>query len=101
MDEMQRMPMAAGVIGVDRGQARVNVTYNGRNGDLPDAVSFDLSDDIVRRIVAEALRTGGIPGIPADENPDLDGFVIDRFAADEATPFNRACVRPKATFGMP
>ena len=58
-------------------QAIVNVTYGGRNGDLPDPVRRDASKEAIRGWVEEALKTGGIPGIPADRYADLRNFVID------------------------
>lgn len=80
-------------------QARVNVTWRGHNGDLPDPVSFDAGDGDVRGWVAEALRTGSIPGLAADAAADLRDFVVDRFAASEARPYNLIQIRPKTPFG--
>ncbi len=80
-------------------QARVNVTWAGQNGDLPDPVRFDAGDGDVRAWVAEALRTGSIPGLHAQGGVDLRDFVVDRFAASEARPYNLIQVRPKTPFG--
>lgn len=79
--------------------ARVNVTWNGENGDLPDPVHFDSADSDVRMWVTEAVANGGIPGIPADPNADFTDFVVDRFAANEDVPYNRIMLRPKTPFG--
>ena len=80
--------------------ARVNVTYAGENGDLPDPVHFDAPDADVLLWVTEAVANGGIPGIPATPNADFDGFVVDRFAANEERPYNSIMVRPKTPFGF-
>jgi len=88
---------AAPAIGAD--QARVNITYGGSNGDLPDPVSFQAADGDVKTWVSEALRTGGVPGIPAVE-ADLRDFVVDRFPATAEIPLNRLFLRPKTPFGL-
>lgn len=81
-------------------EARVNVGYNGQNGDLPDPVSIDAQDEDVKRWVTEAIRTGSIPGIPADPAADLTGYMVDRYPANEARPWNLISIRPKTTFGF-
>lgn len=89
---------------MEANEARVNVTYSGKNGDLPDPVHFDSTDGDVRAWVTEAVRTGGVPGIPADPNADFRDFVIDRFPAP-ANPvqgersWNLISLRPKTPFG--
>jgi hypothetical protein len=80
-------------------EARVNVTWRGQNGDLPDPVSRDASDADVKRWVTEAVRTGGIPGIQADGGADFGDFVVDRFHANDARPWNLIQLRPKTPFG--
>jgi hypothetical protein len=80
-------------------EARVNVTWKGQNGDLPDTVARDSNDADVRQWVTEAVRTGGIPGINADARADFSDFVIDRFAPNDARPYNLIQVRPKVPFG--
>ena len=79
-------------------EARVNITHAGNNADLPDPVSFDATDGDIKQWVTEAVR-GGIPGIPADPTANFADFVIDRFASNDATPWNRLIVRPKTPFG--
>lgn len=83
-------------------EARVNVTFNRLNGDLPDPISFDMSDEELFRQLCEALTTGYIPGIPAQE--DLSrftsaNFVADRFAPTPNRPYNLIQIRPKTAFG--
>jgi hypothetical protein len=84
---------------MEENQARVNVTYAGQNGDLPDPVNFDATDGDVRQWVTEAVRGGGIPGIPASPDADFRDFVIDRFEANETRPYRLLQVRPKTPFG--
>lgn len=86
----------AAVVGPD--QARVNITWKGENADLPDPVSFDATDGDVKQWVTEAVRAG-MPGIAADVTANFGDFVIDRFPANEATPYNRLMLRPKTPFG--
>jgi len=84
---------------IDPNLARVNVTYGGQNGELIDPVAFDASEADVRAWVTEALRTGGIPGIPASPNADITGYVVERFAPTEARAWAAIFCRPKAEFG--
>lgn len=82
-----------------RNEARVNITWAGQNGDLPDPVSYDATDGDVRQWVTEAVRTGGVPGVTAAPYADFRDFVIDRFPASGARPYNLIQVRPKTPFG--
>jgi hypothetical protein len=90
--------MDAIVRAVQPHEARVNVTYAGQNGDLPDPVSFDATDGDVKQWLTEAISNGGIPGIP-EVQADLRDFVVDRFTATETRPYNLLQVRPKTPFG--
>ena len=78
--------------------ARLNVTYGGQNGDYPDPVDYDATDAEVKQIATEAVRTGYIPGIPADTNTDFADFVVDRFPATGELG-DRLMLRPKTPFG--
>jgi len=80
-------------------EARLNVTWAGQNGDLPDPVPFGATEGDIRQWAAEAIRTGGIAGIRVDGNVNLRGFVVDRFAPNEARPYNLIQIRPKTPFG--
>lgn len=80
-------------------EARVNVTYAALNGDLADAVAFDSTDAVIKAMLTEALRDGSVRGIPAQANPDLANYVIDRFPATNARPYALIQARPKTAFG--
>ena len=78
--------------------AFLNVTFGGMNGDLPDEVAFDSTDAQILGWATEAIRGGDVPGITADPNANLDGFVVERFAATGDKPERLFC-RPKTPFG--
>lgn len=80
--------------------ARVNITYGGANGDLPDTIHFDTPDSDIKQMVTEAVRGGGVPGIAADTAAEFSEFVVDRFAATDARPHPLLQVRPKTPFGL-
>jgi hypothetical protein len=80
-------------------QARLNNTWAGDNGDLPDAVGWDLDDEQIRQIALESIRSGSVPGIAADRDANLTDFVVDRFGASDDVPYHRLFVRPKTPFG--
>lgn len=85
---------------MDETQARLNVTYGGENGELPDPVFFDMADGDVKQIATEAVRGGDVPGIPADPNATFNDFVVERYPANEEVTFNRIMLRPKTPFGV-
>lgn len=87
------------VVAVLDGEARVNVTWGGANGDLPQPVPYDAADGDIRQWVTEAVTTGSIPGITSDAGADFTDFVVDRFGPTEARPWNLIQVRPKTPFG--
>lgn len=84
---------------VGEGEARVNITWKGQNGDMLDPVRLDLSNEEVLAMVTEAVRNGNVPGINADGGAEFRDFVVDRFDPTEAYPFPRFAVRPKTPFG--
>ena len=86
--------------GIKDTEARVNITYGGKNGDLPDPVFFQSTDVDVKAWVTEALRAGSVPGLDAAPNADFSDFVVDRFTASEARPYNLIQLRPKTPFGL-
>lgn len=78
--------------------AKLNLTWYGQNGDLPDFVDYDGHDDVLKAIAKEAVETGGVPGVTVNGMVDLDNFVVDRFPATEDLPA-RVFIRPKVPFG--
>jgi hypothetical protein len=97
-NDVLMVPANAMVQGIGAHEARVNVTWNGQNAELPDPVAFDATEGDIKQWVTEAVRAG-IPGIRADPAADFHDFVVDRFAASDATPYNRVMIRPKTPFG--
>lgn len=81
-------------------QARLNITWAGNNGDLPDPVPFDGADGDIKQMAAEAVRGGDILGIGADAGVNFNDFIVDRFQATEEVPYNRLFLRPKTPFGL-
>lgn len=80
-------------------QARLNITWQGNNGDLPDPVPFEAGDGDVKQWASEAVRQGYIPGIPADANVNFNDFIVDRFRSNDEVAYNRLFLRPKTPFG--
>jgi len=80
-------------------EARVNVTWSGCNGDLPDPVQFDAGDADIRSWVTEALQGGSVPGIPASPQVDLTDHIVERFEATDSRPVKMIFIRPKTAFG--
>lgn len=80
-------------------QARLNITWNGQNGDMPDPIDFDATDAEILAWSAEAIQNGGVPGIAADPNANLADFVVDRFGPGNGIDYNRVAIRPKTPFG--
>ena len=78
--------------------ARLTITYNGQQGDLPDMVPYDADDRDIKQMATESLRDGYVPGIDAVD-ADFGDFVVDRFPARDDVPYNRLSLRPKTPFG--
>jgi hypothetical protein len=81
------------------GMARLTITLNGQQGDLPDPVAYDMTDGDLKQVATESVRAGDIPGIDAAPDADFTDFVVDRFPARDDVPFNRLALRPKTPFG--
>lgn len=79
--------------------AKLAITYDGKFGDLPDPIAYDSSDEDIRHWATEAVRSGGVPGIPAIAHANFEGFVVERYPAGDGRPFATIAVRPKTPFG--
>ena len=78
--------------------AKLNITYSGTSADLDRGIPDDLSDDEIRRIAVEVIRSGDLPGLHVAGLADntLRHFVVDRFVQDGEV---RVFLRPKVPFG--
>jgi hypothetical protein len=83
------------MIGID--EAVLNITYADTNGDLKDGVPFDSTDADIKRYATEAVRSGSVQGISAQE-ADFSDYTVVRFSAKDDLP-NRVVLRPKTPFG--
>ena len=84
---------------VPENMAKLTITYNGFQGDLPDPVSYDSLDSDLKQMATESIRQGYVPGIDAVQDVNLTDFVVDRFPARQDVPFARISIRPKTPFG--
>ena len=84
---------------VQDNEAMVVVTYDGMSGDLRDPVPYDATDTQILGWVRESLQGGSVEGIPAQNEPNLQDYVVQRVASSETVQFNRLMVRPKTPFG--
>jgi len=79
--------------------AILNITYQGLSADYELELDFAASDDDVRRIAVEVVRSGGVRGLHVAQLPvnAFDQFVVDRLRAPDGGP--RIYLRPKVPFG--
>lgn len=81
-------------------EAKVEITWQNQQSMLPDPVHFESTEGDIKAWVAEAIRGGGIPGIVADPNVNLQDFKVERFGPLEGVrTHNLITIRPKVTFG--
>lgn len=80
-------------------EARLNITWNGQCGDLPDPIEYDSSENDIKAMATEAVRGGGVPGIRADQNVDFSDFRVEKFPAEEGRDTMLVMIRPKTPFG--
>jgi len=85
-------------------EARVNITYNGQNFELPDPVHYQAGDGDIKTWASEAIRTGSVPGVAADPNVNLQNYMVDRFdapvnPAPGQRDHNLIQIRPKTAYG--
>jgi hypothetical protein len=89
-----------GMNGIAIHEARLNITYGGQNGDLPDPIARDASDGDIKQWAQEAVRGGHVPGIRADRTVSFAAFVVDRFPPNDQRPYHTIFLRPKTEFGV-
>ena len=79
--------------------AILNITYQGQSADYELELDFAASDDDIRRIAVEVVRSGGVRGLHVAElSPHaFDHFVIDRLRDPDGA--QRIFLRPKVPFG--
>ena len=80
-------------------RAIVSVTWQGAHGALPDSIAAQTPTLEVLMMLEEAIRTGGIPGIPADLRVDLTDYTIDRPQVAGGDSPQRLIARPKTDYG--
>lgn len=85
---------------IPKGMAALNITWNRQNGTLEQPVEFDSPDKDILQVATEAVRSGSVKGITADEEVDFTDFVVRRFDATDEMPFARLTVSPKTPFGV-
>lgn len=82
--------------------ARLNITFNGENGDLTDFIHFTASDAEIKHWATEAVLHGNVSGITVtgtQVSVNFENFVVDRFPAHKARPYALVQLRPKTPFG--
>jgi hypothetical protein len=79
--------------------AILNITYQGMSADYDLSLDFAATDEDIRRIAVEVVRSGSIHGLHvAQLDPrELDGYVVDRLKAPDGSA--RIYLRPKVPFG--
>ncbi len=79
--------------------AILNITYQGQSADAPNPLDDRTSDEDVRRIAVELLRTGALDGLVVAElsTNAFRHFVVDRLADPDGVV--RIYLRPKVPFG--
>lgn len=86
-------------LGLRPTEARLNLTFDGKNGDLVEPVPFGASDAELKAWAREALIGGSIPGFTVRGRVELADYVVDRFPANAQIPYNRIFLRPSTPFG--
>lgn len=87
------------VLDIRAGEARVNITVNGQNGDMQQPIAYDATDEQIKNWATEAIQAGNVPGIDPFPNPDFTNYRVDRFPPKEEVPFARVSLRPKTEYG--
>jgi hypothetical protein len=79
--------------------ATLNITYGGQSADYDLDIDWQATDDDIRRIAVEVVRSGGVRGLHVPELRDdaFALFVVDRLRASGGE--QRIYLRPKVPFG--
>jgi hypothetical protein len=79
--------------------ATLNITYGGQSADYDLDIDWQATDDDIRRIAVEVVRSGGVRGLHVPELRDdaFALFVVDRLRAPGGE--QRIYLRPKVPFG--
>lgn len=79
--------------------AILNITYQGHSADFDLAVDFATTDEDIRRIAVEIVRSGGARGLVIPDLPQnaFASFVVDRLTGPDGE--HRIYLRPKVPFG--
>lgn len=77
----------------------LNITHNGMSADV-ELDLVDVSDNDIRRIAVEIVRSGGV-GNPIEDLPgnSFDNYVVDRLDDANHEGEKRIYLRPKVPFG--
>ncbi len=79
--------------------AVLNITYRGQSADYDLKLDDVTSDDDIRRIAVEVIRSGGIRGLHVAQLPydAFANYVVDRLRSPGGE--QRIYLRPKVPFG--
>ena len=79
--------------------AILNITYHGMSADVPVELESKVTDQDLRRIAVELVRSGGVPGLHLANIPvnAFQNYVVDRFDTPQGG--QRLYLRPKVPFG--
>ncbi len=79
-------------------EARVNITWDNQNAELPSPVPRDATTEQVRAWVTESVQAG-FPGMRADPRADFSDFTIKLYEPTEVRPYPVWMVFPQTPFG--
>lgn len=96
-DIAQIIPIPQGVVVQDY-EALVSVVIGDDAGWLRAPVMKDTTDEAIKTMVTEALRTGGVEGVPA-QNTNITGFAVYRANPTEVMPHATIMLAPKTALG--
>ncbi len=79
--------------------ATLNITYDGMSADYDMEIDYEISDEDIRRIAVEVVRSGGVRGLHITNLADnaFAHYVVDKMESTEGE--RRIYLRPKVPFG--